>query len=66
MQVADYGLLDLREFDADTLLAPEEGQSGRVVAEEQDALAGLQRVKGAADLSQVFSAQAFPLGPLGG
>jgi hypothetical protein len=61
VQVADYGLLDLGELDADALLAPEERESGRIVAEEQDALAGLQRVEGAADLGQVFLAQAFPL-----
>ena len=60
------GLLDLRQLGADALLAPEEGQGGRVVAEEQDALAGLQGVEGAANLGQVFGAQAFPFGPFGG
>ena len=64
--MADDGLLDLRELGADAFLAPEEGQGGWVVAEEQDALAGLQGVEGAANVGQVLGAQAFPFGPLGG
>ena len=66
VQVADGGLLDLRELGADALLAPEEGQGGGVVAEEQDALAGLQGVEGAANVGEVLGAEAFPFGPLGG
>src|ERR1017187_2693429 len=66
MQVADNGLLDLRQAGADGLLAPEEGQGGRVMAKDQDALAGRQRGEGAANLRQMLGAQPLPLGPLSG
>ena len=41
VQVADSGLLELREFGANAVLAPEKGEGGGVVAEEEEALGGL-------------------------
>src|ERR1035441_4692267 len=63
VQVADNGLLDLRQAGADGFLAPEKGQGGRVMAEEQDALAGPQGGEGAANLRQMAGAQSLPLRP---
>src|SRR5208282_2309712 len=66
VQMADGSLFELRELCADALLAPEEGQGGGVVAEEQEALARLEGIERAADVGEVLGAEAFPFGPLGG
>ena len=53
VQVANESLFDLAQMTPHRLLAPQEGQGSRIVAEEQHALIWAQRGKARADRSEM-------------
>ena len=66
MQMADDGLLNLRQLAAHDLLTPKKGERGRIVTEEQDALRRFERGKPLPDFGEMLFAQLCPLGPFFG
>ena len=65
VQMADDGLLDLRQAAVDGFLGGEKGQGGGVVAKEKHALLGAEIIKGGADFGEVALSQSLPFGPVG-
>jgi len=65
VQMADDGLLDLRQAAAHGFLGGEKGQSGGVVAKEEHALIRAEAVEGGADFGEMRLAQSLPFGPVG-
>src|SRR5579863_1272585 len=64
MEMADDGMLDLRKLAADDFIAPEKRESGRVMAEKEHLLGGLQRSESAADFIEMLFTQSPPFGAL--
>src|SRR5882672_4179809 len=64
MKMTNYRLLDERDFRANLFVAPKKRQGSRIMAKEQDSLAGLQRHKCLPYLHQMTFAQLLPFRPL--